>query len=68
MGALGVEIKARVSLETKTALAAIAAQRREGTNISDILREAIGEYLERQRVKISTIYPQLRVAEDPLGQ
>lgn len=47
MGSLNSDLKVRVSVETKQRLQAIADARREGTNISDIAREAIGEYLDR---------------------
>ena len=45
------EVKARVSEETKQALTRIAARRGEGVKTSDIVREAIGEYLTRQPVQ-----------------
>ena len=49
--ALEVEIKARVSKETKARLAKIAEDRGEGVKVSVIVREAVLEYLARQDAK-----------------
>lgn len=46
------EIKVRVPTEMKSALAEIAAaDKRAGTKISHIARDAIGEFLERRKKK-----------------
>lgn len=60
--ALDVEVKARVSQETKQKLSKIAGDRGEGVKISFIVREAIQEYLERHRLEPPQNY--LRVADD----
>lgn len=54
------DIKVRVSVEEKQALADIAAQRRGNVRPSVIVREAIQEYLERNRKSA-------RAAIDKLG-
>ncbi len=46
---LDVEIKARVSRQTKERLAKIATDRGEGVKISTIVREAVSEYLSRKQ-------------------
>lgn len=47
------EIKVRVSVAMKAELAALAKEERPGTKISDIARDAIGEFLARQKKKPS---------------
>ncbi len=46
---LDVEIKARVSRQTKERLAKIATDRGEGVKVSTIVREAVSEYLARKQ-------------------
>lgn len=48
MADLPAEIKVRVSLEMKRALAEIVLERRLGTKLSDICREAIEDYLKNR--------------------
>jgi predicted transcriptional regulator len=55
--ALGSDLKVRVSPETKAALAKIAEDNGKDENISDVVRDAIREYLRRQ--------PANRLAEEP---
>lgn len=65
--ALSAQIKVRVTVEMKAELARIAeeraAQQHDATNISDIAREAIVDFL-RRRKKPPEIHS-LRVAEEP---
>lgn len=49
MAGLGGEIKVRVSVETKIELARIAEEAGEGVKISDVVRDAIGEFLKVRR-------------------
>lgn len=60
---LDVEIKARVSLDTKGALMEILKTRPEGTNLSHLLREAVAEYLERRKPKAAAPIIALPAAE-----
>lgn len=46
------EIKVRVEEETKAALAALASEV-EGGKVSDVVRAAIKEYLQRRRIGVS---------------
>ena len=55
MAALGAEIKVRISDQTKAALERHAQAHREGTKVSDIVRDAIGEYLERHAAELATL-------------
>jgi hypothetical protein len=73
MSDLDAEIKARVSTETKLALADIAKQQGEGVKISDVLRNAVGEFLARHgkisaREIVEYKVAELRIAEDPKEQ
>jgi predicted transcriptional regulator len=60
--ALDVEVKARVSQGTKEKLARIAHDRGEGVKISNIVREAIQEYLARNHSSAGPV-TYLRAAE-----
>ena len=45
---LEASVKARITQRERDVLEAIVANRRSGTKLSDIVREAIGEYIDNR--------------------